>query len=189
MRRIVYLVHVSVDGYIEGPNAEFDWPVMDPELSGYAREVHAGVDTLLYGRVVWQMMNAFWPRAEELSDHPHVLAFAPLWRRTPKVVVSRTLPQSDSPDVRVLSGDLAEEIGALKSAPGKDVLLTGGTELASALAALDLIDDFLVFTHPVILGGGRGLFLHHPHRTSLDLAQTRTFDGRVTLAHYTLAGA
>ncbi|MGH3378374.1 MAG: dihydrofolate reductase family protein, partial [Actinoallomurus sp.] len=94
MRKIIYLAHVSLDGYIDGPNGEFDWPGMGPELSAYAFGLHDRVDTLLYGRVVWEMMSAFWPNAESMSGHEHDLAFAPYWRETPKVVFSRTLEKA-----------------------------------------------------------------------------------------------
>ena len=187
MRKITYLVHTSVDGFVEGPNGEFDWPLVGPELSAYVDEFDRDVDTFLYGRVVWEMMAAFWPRAEELSDDPHVRRFAPRWRRTPKVVLSRTLPQPADGDVRVLRGDLATEIAALRSEPGKGILLTGGTELASRMAASGLIDEFLICVHPVVLGGGRRLFVHQDKRAALELAEVRTADGRVVVLRYTKA--
>jgi dihydrofolate reductase len=185
MRRIVYLVHTSVDGFIEGPGGEFDWPVMGPELSAYVSRLDEGIDTFLYGRVVWEMMAAFWPHGEELSDDPHVRDFAPRWRRMPKVVVSRTLRQPEAADVRVLRGDdLGAEIAALKAEPGKDILLTGGTELASQLAASGLIDAYVIAVHPVVLGGGRRLFTHHRERAAIRLVESRTVDGRVVVLRY-----
>lgn len=184
MRRIIYLVHTSVDGFIEGPAGEFDWPVMGPELSADVRDLDERVDTFLYGRVVWEMMAGFWPRAESLSDDPHVRYFAPVWRSKPKVVVSRTLPEPDAGDVTVLRGDPAAEIAALKAAPGRDILLTGGTELASLLAAEGLIDEYRIFVHPVVLGGGRRLFLYQKERVALELAGSRTVDGRVVAMRY-----
>lgn len=184
MRKILYWVHTSVDGFIEGPNGEFDWPVLSPAVAAYSEGLTERIDTFLYGRVVWDMMAAFWPNAEEYDDDPHTLAFAPVWRRTPKVVVSRTLAEPPGGDVRVIGGDLGREIGALKSAPGKDILLTGGTELASALAALGLIDEFHIAVHPVVLGGGKRLFVGQKERGTLELAGARTCDGRVVVLHY-----
>jgi dihydrofolate reductase len=185
VRKIIYLVHTSVDGFIEGPQGEFDWPMMGPELSSYIREFDDRTDLFLYGRVVWGWMANFWPKAEELSDDPHVRSFAPVWRRTPKAVVSRTLPEPAGDDVTILRGDdLAAEVTALKTAPGKDILLIGGTELASRLAALGLIDEYFICVHPVVLGGGRRLFLHQEERVTLDLAEVRTADGRVVVLRY-----
>jgi dihydrofolate reductase len=186
MRRIVHLVHTSVDGFIEGPDGAFDWPVMGPELSAYVSRLDEGIDTFLYGRVVWDMMAAFWPRGEELSDDPHVREFAPRWRRTPKVVVSRTLPEHVADDVRVLRGGdaLVDEITALKAEPGQDILLTGGTELASRLAVDGLIDEFVIAVHPVVLGGGRRPFTRHATREALRLTESLVVDERVVVLRY-----
>jgi dihydrofolate reductase len=187
MRRIIYLVHISVDGFISGPAGEFDWPRMGPELSGYVDEIDEGVDTFLYGRVVWEQMAAFWPHAEEIVDDPHVRKFAPRWRAMPKVVVSRTLAQPEDGAVRVLRGEAVEEVAALKAEPGRDILLTGGTELASHLAAAGLLDEWVIAVHPVVLGGGPRLFTHHEERGALVLVDVRTLDGRVALLRYAAA--
>src|SRR5256885_1603898 len=78
MRKIIYWVHTSVDGFIDGPNGEFDWPVMGPELSAYSEALDWRVDTLLFGRPVWETMVGFWPNAEAISQDPHVTALRTL---------------------------------------------------------------------------------------------------------------
>ncbi|MEV4013876.1 dihydrofolate reductase family protein [Nonomuraea angiospora] len=183
MSKLIYWVHTSVDGHIEGPNGEFDWPAMGPELSAYGDEVHARVGTFLYGRVVWEMMSSYWPHAESISDDPHDLKFAPIWRSTPKIVFSTTLKEAGW-DARIVSGDLAKEVAELKSGPGKDLLLNGGSRLAGALTELGLIDEYHIMVHPVVLGGGRPLFPPLPQRTGLRLVETRTFDAGVALLRY-----
>ncbi|MFC9253438.1 dihydrofolate reductase family protein [Amycolatopsis thailandensis] len=182
MRKLVYFVHTSVDGNIEGPNGEFDWPEMGPELSGHSKELADRSDTFVYGRRVWEMMASFWPEAEKHSTHPHVLDFAPIWRGTKKIVVSRTLEKADW-DTEVVNGDLAERMTELKARPGKDLLLTGGTELATACAHHGLIDEFHVVVHPVVLGGGKQV-LAGGARANLRLTGTRTMDGRAVLLTY-----
>ncbi|MEU4678310.1 dihydrofolate reductase family protein [Micromonospora sp. NPDC023737] len=183
MRKIVYYVHQSVDGYIHGPNGEFDWAHMGPELSAYSFELTERAGAFLYGRKVWELMSFYWPRAESMSEDPHDLAFAPVWRKTPKVVVSRTLTGAAEGARVIGGGDLAAEITALKAEPGKDLLLTGGSKLASALTELGLIDEYVIVVHPVVLGGGQPVFLD-AERLGLRLAQTRTFDGCSVLLHY-----
>jgi dihydrofolate reductase len=185
MRKIIYWVHTSVDGFIDGPNGEFDWPVMGPELSGYSESLDKGVDTLLFGRPVWQMMVGFWPNAESMSDDAHVAAFAPFWRATPKIVFSHTYP-GDEWTSRVISDDLATEVAALKAQPGGDMLLTGGSALAAALTELGLIDEYHIAVHPVVLGGGRRLFAAPEHRHKLGLVDARALDGQVVVSHYRL---
>jgi len=80
MRKLIYWVHTSLDGFIDGPNGAFDWPVFAEEMQAYAHEVHGGVDTFLYGRKVWDMMSAYWPTADENTDEEHALRFAPQHR-------------------------------------------------------------------------------------------------------------
>jgi dihydrofolate reductase len=183
MREIVHMVHTSLDGCVEGPGGEFDWPVMGPELSEYSRELTARYGEFAYGRKVWDMMAAFWPTAETVSDHPHDIAFAPIWRETPKVVFSRTLEKADW-NTRVVGGDLTEAVSALRAEPGRNVLLMGGADLAAELTVRGLIDEYLVFVHPVVLGGGKRPFAEGTARLALELVETRTFDGRVALLRY-----
>ncbi|WP_043641143.1 dihydrofolate reductase family protein [Nonomuraea candida] len=183
MSKLIYWVHTSVDGFIDGPGGAFDWAEMGPELSAYGDEVQARVGTFLYGRNVWEMMAGWWPRAETLSDDPHDLKFAPVWRRTPKIVFSTTLKESEWAD-RIISGDLAEEVAELKRRSDRDLLLNGGSQVAGALTALGLIDEYHVMVHPVVLGGGRPLFPAQRERLDLRLVESRTFDSRTTLLRY-----
>jgi dihydrofolate reductase len=187
MRKIFHFVHQSVDGYIEGPNGEFDWPEMGPELSAFSQELDDNVDAILYGRVVWDMMSAFWPQAESLSDHPHDRDYAPRWRAKPKLVVSNTLQQADW-NTQVISGNVTEQLTALKQQPGKDIVLMGGQKLAAGLAREGLIDERWIVTHPVLLGGGRSLFDEEKNRTKLSLVETRTFDSRSVLLRFEVTG-
>ena len=183
MGKIIYWVHQSVDGFIEGPKGEFDWPVMGKELSAYSLELTERAGAFLYGRTVWELMSYYWPRAESISDDPHDLAFAPVWRRTPKIVFSRTLEQPEG-NVRVIGGDLEEEVTTLKLSPGKDLLLMGGSTLSAALTDLGLIDEYHIVVHPVVLGGGRPLFLQGKDRLNLQFVESRSFDARTVLLRY-----
>jgi len=183
MRKIIYWVHTSIDGFVDGPGGEFDWPVMGPELSAYSESLDKRVDTLLFGRPVWEMMVGFWPNAEAISPDPHTLAFAPFWRATPKIVFSRSYP-GDEWASRVIRDDLAGEVTALKQQPGKDLLLTGGANLAAALTEHGLIDEYHVAVHPVVLGGGRKLFGRPKERLNLRTGESRLVDGRVVVTSY-----
>ncbi|MFI5912197.1 dihydrofolate reductase family protein [Dactylosporangium sp. NPDC051541] len=187
MRNVIFWVHTSVDGFIDGPNGEFDWPRMGPELSAYSEALDERVDTLLYGRPVWQMMAGFWPNAEAMSDHPHTAKFAPFWRATPKIVCSRTF-EGDEWTARVIRDDLAGEIGALKAEPGGDILLTGGSALAAALTEQWLIDEYHIAVHPVVLGGGRPLFAEPKERLNLVADGSRVVDGQVVVTRYRVLG-
>ncbi|MEV0292601.1 dihydrofolate reductase family protein [Nocardia sp. NPDC050710] len=179
MGKIIHIVHQSLDGYIEGPNGEFDWPVMDSEMSEETNALAENADAFLYGRVVWEMMSYFWPRAEELSTHPHDLAFAPIWRAKPKLVVSRTLPAADWNATVVSDPDNLAELKR-----DRTLLLFGGSELASELTRRGLIDEYLVYVHPVLLGGGKPVFSDVKLRAALRLVESRVYGGQVVLLRH-----
>jgi dihydrofolate reductase len=180
MRKIIYWVHTSLDGFIAGPNGEFDWPAMTPELSEYSNAMNERVDTFLYGRVVWELMASYWPTAGQISDDPHDVRFAEVWREKAKVVVSRTLTEVGW-GARLVAD--IEEVRALKEQPGKGMLLTGGGGVAAALAERGLIDEYQVVVHPVVLGAGKQVFPDSA-RFGLRLAESRVFDGRAVLLSY-----
>jgi dihydrofolate reductase len=183
MKKLIYWVHTSIDGFIVGPNDEFDWAQMAPELSDYGFELHDRVDTFLYGRLVWEMMSGYWPNAEEFDDDEHTRRFAPIWRATDKVVFSRTLASAGY-GARVMGKDLAADIAELKAQPGKDLLLNGGSNLASALTGLGLIDEYQIVVHPAVLGGGKPLFFQPKGILEFKLIGSRTFDERTVLLRY-----
>lgn len=183
MRKIIQWVMASVDGYIDGPNGEFDWASLSPQLGEYAERLHERADTLLFGRGVWDMMASYWPNVESISDDEHDLKFAPIWLETPKIVFSRTLEKADW-NTRVISDNLSEEVAALKRQPGKDMLLSGGSGLPAALTALGLIDEYHIAVQPVVLGGGKPLFREPEQRLNLRLVDARPVDSRVVILHY-----
>ncbi|CAL9362214.1 putative protein YyaP [Nocardiopsis dassonvillei] len=180
MAELVHFVHQSLDGYIEGPDGEFDWPVMGPEMSEDSRALGEHADAFLYGRVTWDMMSGFWPHAERYSDDPHDLAFAPTWRDKPKIVVSRTLDKADW-NTRVV--DDAGKIADIKAA-GENLILFGGSALAADLTRHRLIDEYRVFVHPVVLGGGKPAFPAPLGRLGLALVESRVLDSQAVLLRY-----
>jgi dihydrofolate reductase len=184
MRKIIHFVHISLDGYINGPGGAFDWPVLGPELAQYAYGLEERTDALVYGRVVWTMMSSYWPNADEVSDHPHDRAYAPRWRKAQKMIISRSLTDPGW-DARVLGrDDLGAEVAALKAEPGGDLLLMGGAVAAGALTELGLVDEHHVAVHPVVLGGGQPLFAPGRDRLGLDLIGTTTCDDRAVVLQY-----
>lgn len=190
MRKIMYYVHQSLDGLIEGPNGEFDWPELGPELAAYSMSLAHRADTFLYGRTVWQMMASYWPDADADADSTdadqHAIEFAPVWRNTPKLVVSRTL--ESAPHGAEVIHDI-EQLRAIKERPGKDILLTGSAAVAAALTERGLLDEYHVIVHPVVLGGGKPVYHPVAERVNLQLTDTRTFDNRTVLLRHDLVVA
>lgn len=182
MGKLIHFVHQSLDGFIEGPAGEFDWPRMGPQLSAYSQELTGADKVFLYGRVVWEMMSGFWPQAEQHSTDPHDLAYAPIWRAAPKVVVSSTLEKADW-NTRVIGENVVEELTALKNS-GVTLILFGGSTLAAYLTEQGLIDEYRIFVHPVVLGGGKPVFQQSSHRLGLELVESRVFDDQVVLLRH-----
>jgi dihydrofolate reductase len=121
MRKLYSFMVVSLDGFYEGPNGEFDWPVVDQEFNEFGIEQLHDTDALLFGRVTYEGMAAYWPTPAAREDDPVV---AELMNSLPKMVVSTTLTAADWGDTRLVGGNVAEEIAKLKQEPGKGLLLT-----------------------------------------------------------------
>jgi dihydrofolate reductase len=178
MRKIIFFMSVSLDGYFEGPDGKIDWIIVDEEWHRYINDQVRDKGAFLYGRRMFETMTAYWPTAEEDPAIPEYLAdFARIWRRMPKIVFSRSLEKA-SWDARVINGNIAEEVARLKEQPGNDLLL-GGPGIASAFFKLGLIDDIWLSIQPVILGDGKPLFQGIHNRLNLELKRTRTFQSGV----------
>ncbi|TWE21453.1 dihydrofolate reductase family protein [Kitasatospora atroaurantiaca] len=181
MRKILLFMVASADGFYEGPHQEFDWPVVDDEFNDFALEQLDSVDTLLFGRVTYEGMAAYWPTAEAQQNDPKV---AGVMNSIPKVVVSRTLERAEWANTRVIGGNLAEEIAALKAQPGKDIAVFGSSALSVSLLELGLLDEVRIMVNPVVLGGGKSLFRTTGGRIHLELLGTRAFgSGNVLLSY------
>lgn len=181
MRRILAFLVATVDGYYEGPNQEFDWPVVDEEFNRFGLQQLEEVDTLLFGRVTYEGMAAYWPTPAARQDDPRVAA---KMNGLPKLVVSRTLQQADWANTRVIGDDVAEELTRLKQQPGKDIAILGSSNLTVSLLRLGLVDELRIMVNPVVLGAGRSLFRSADRRIGLALLGARPFrSGNVLLTY------
>jgi dihydrofolate reductase len=183
MKKIITMMSVSLDGFMEGPNRELDWHLVDDELHGHFNAELASMSAFLDGRVTYELMASFWPTADQdPSSGPLIAEFARIWREMPKIVYSTTLEPADS-NTTVVRDVVVEEIEALKAGPGGDLML-GGADLASSFMRHDLIDEFRLYVHPVVLGAGKPFFPRFDVPVNLQLAETRTFGSGVVLLRY-----
>lgn len=160
MRQVRYTVAMSLDGYIAGPNGEYDWIVMDPDIDFPA--MMAQFDTFLMGRKTFEVMVRM---GEELKPSPGCET----------VVFSRTLRQEAHPDV-IVSDDAVRFVSDLRTKPGKDISLFGGGELCRTLLEAGLVDRVEVAVIPVLLGGGIPLLPAPAPRATLKLRQHRLYE-------------
>ncbi|MFF8788133.1 dihydrofolate reductase family protein [Streptomyces sp. NPDC015125] len=183
MRKIILSMSVSLDGFIEGPERQIDWHQVDDELHRHFNEQLRQMGAFMNGRVTHELMAEFWPTADaDPSITGPMAEFAGIWRDTPKIVFSRTLERADW-NTTIMRDVVPEEIEALKAQPGGDLAL-GGADLAAAFMAHDLVDEYRVYVHPVLIGRGKPLFRDTDATTFLRLAGTRAFGNGVVLLHY-----
>jgi dihydrofolate reductase len=183
MRNIVLMMSVSIDGFIEGPDRNIDWHMVDDELHSHFNEQLAAMGGFLDGRVTHELMAGFWPTADQdPSSTPPMVQFSRIWREMPKIVYSRTLDHADW-NTTVMHDVVPEQVMELKAQPGGDLSL-GGADLAATFMRLDLIDEYRIYVHPIILGRGKPLFPRSNKTTDLRLEETRTFGNGVVLLHY-----
>lgn len=176
------MMSISLDGFIEGPNREIDWHLVDDDLHHHFNEL-AAMSAFLSGRVTHQLMAQFWPTADaDPSSPPPVVEFARIWRDMPKFVFSRTLERSDWNTTVVRNVDV-DHIRALQAQPGGDMAL-GGADLAASFMERDLIDEYRLYVHPVAIGRGKPLFPESDAKIDLQLVETRAFGNGVVLLRY-----
>ncbi len=183
MRKIILMTSVSLDGFIEGPDRELDWHMVDDELHSHFNEQLSQMGAFLNGRVTYELMAEFWPTADtDPSSTGPMVEYARIWREMPKIVYSRTLERADW-NTTVVRDVVAEEVMELKARPGGDVAL-GGADLAAAFMGHDLIDEFRLYVHPIVIGRGKPLFQPSDKKIDLRLVETRTFGNGVVLLRY-----
>jgi dihydrofolate reductase len=182
MRKVIYSMGVSLDGFIAGPDGEIDWSAPDEELHRFHNEQTRELGAHLCGRRLYEVM-VYWETADENpSAAEYELEFARIWKDLPKVVFSKTLEEVAG-NARLVRDGVAEEVARLKEQPGKD-LAVGGAGLAATLIELGLVDDFRPFVYPVVLGGGTPFFPALDEKIDLELVETRTFGSRVVYVRY-----
>ena len=181
MRRVIYAMSVSLDGFIEATNGDLRWSFPDEELHKHFNDRETMIDIHLYGRRLYENMAAYWPTAGENPSAPRVeIEYARIWKDMKKIVFSRTLKEVGW-NSQLVSENIAEEVNSLKAQPGKDMSV-GIAGIASAFMQLGLIDEYC-------LGSGKPMFPHLHAKINLKLIETHTFGSGVVLLKLANRGA
>ncbi len=181
MRKVVFGINITTDGFCDHRDG-----IPDDQLHTYFTRLLSNASLLLYGRVTYQLMVPYWPDvARDPSEGGATKEFARVFDSLDKVVFSTTLQHVDGNNTRIVRGNLAEEVAALKQQPGKDILV-GSLSLASQLSARGLIDEYRFVVHPVVAGKGPRLFetVRPQDRLRLDFIGSETFRSGVVALHY-----
>jgi dihydrofolate reductase len=182
VRKVIVSNYISLDGFFAGPNGEYDWFVWDEETAEYVKEMLRSIDTLLFGRVTYELMAGYWPTASPPTENPVIID---AMNNLPKIVFSKTLEKVEWNNSRLVKDNIVQEVARLKERPGKDMVIFGSGSIVSAFTQSGLIDDYRVFINPVVLGSGKPLFKDLKERLKLKLINTKTFQCGVVLLQYT----
>lgn len=188
MRKVISMIHLSLDGCTAGPNDELDWISYDSDLEQYAHSMHAITDTVIWGRRTYEGMASFWltvPGNPEST--PAELEHVRWLEASTKIVVSTTLDHvawGDAQNTVLIKDHIADEISKIKQQPGKDIWFLGSTKLAQTFIELDLIDEYRININPTVLGNGIPLFANTSRRFSLKLLESRALPSGVVTLRY-----
>jgi dihydrofolate reductase len=181
VRRLYSFMMVTLDGFYEGPNQEFDFWNLDEEFNRFAAGQLHDTDVLVFGRVTYEGMASYWPTEGAREDDPVI---AHLMNTMPKIVVSTSLESADWNNTTLVGANVPEELSKLKQQPGKDLAILGSPNLTVRLIGMGLVDELRVMVNPVAIGDGKSLFRSIDHQLRLRLLQTRTFNSGNVLLTY-----
>ena len=183
MGKVVYLMNVSLDGFVETPDHSLDWTTVDDELHAWFNDDLRETGVSVYGRRLWEVMAAYWPTGEANPDSTEAMReFARIWNATPKVVFSHEL-ESVEHGARLARGDVGEELAKLQREFDGEIEV-GGPTLAAQFIERGLIDEYQLMVHPVVLGAGTPYFPPGVSRFDLRPIETRTFASGVMYLAY-----
>jgi dihydrofolate reductase len=185
-RTVVASTFITLDGYMVGPDEDISWVAerFDPEMQNdIAEDISRGFDLFVFGRVTYDIFKAYWPTAvpydegdalkpAEGKEDPRIIRAL---NDLPKLVFSSTLGGSDWSNTRIVDDGLEDEIRRLKKEPGKAIGIQGSASIVQALARADLIDEYRLYVHPVLLGDGKPLFATRTDRQDFALAEIKAY--------------
>jgi dihydrofolate reductase len=177
MSKVILWDMLSLDGYFEGPEkGGIDWFRFDDELEQYILENQQSAGTLLFGRVTYEGMAAYWPSAEgQIAD---------FMNSVPKVVFSRTLERADWINTRLVKENVPDEVATLKQQPGGDIFVFGSADFSATLIEHGLVDEYRFGINPVMLGSGTPFFKGGLPKVNLTLLESRPLKSGLVILHY-----
>lgn len=175
MRKVILGLAVSLDGYIEGPNGEFDWCMTDQDYG--MNEFFSRVDAVFMGRKSYELAEQMSADGQDIPGMPKMTEY----------VFSNTLTKAKE-GIIIIKGNIEDEVHRIKNSEGKDIWLFGGTLLTSSLMNAGLVDELWLSVHPILLGSGKPLFTGITKRINLVLTESKTYDTGLVSLKYALKG-
>jgi dihydrofolate reductase len=185
MRKVISFMHISLDGFVAGPNGEMNWIKVDEEIFDHVGKRIGNTDAALYGRVTYEMMEGYWPGAGDEPDaSKHDIEHSKWYNKAHKVVLSKTMKGAGLANTTIISDNLSERINEIKQQPGEEILVFGSPTATHSLIQQNLVDGYWLFVNPVILGEGIPLFTDIKEQVKLKLLTSRQFTNGVTELDY-----
>jgi dihydrofolate reductase len=185
MRKVISFMHISLEGFVAGPNGEMNWIKVDEELFDHVGKRIGETDAALYGRVTYEMMENYWPNAgNKPTASTHDINHSRWYNKAHKIVLSKTMKDAALTNTTIISDNLSDSINEIKQQPGKEILLFGSPTATHSLIQQNLIDGYWLFVNPIILGQGIPLFTGIKDKTKLKLITTRQFTSGVVELDY-----
>ena len=187
MRKIISMIHLSLDGMASGPNDELDWISYDKALEAYAHSMHSKVDTVIWGRNTYEGMKYFLTVPGNPDSGEPEREHAKFLDDSTKIVVSTTLDKiewGNTTNTILIKDNIVEQINKIKQQPGKDMWFLGSTKLFQTFAQLDLIDEYRINVNPIVLSKGKPLFANIDRQINLKLLDSNTLKSGVVLLRY-----
>jgi len=181
VRKVIMFNLISLDGYFEGLNQDISWHQVDDEFNEFAIEQLNSTDGLIFGRVTYQLMAAYWPTPMAVENDPIV---AGKMNSLPKFVFSNTLDKVVWNNTQLVKGDAVEELKKLKQLSGKDLFIFGSANLSSTFTRNGLIDEYRVIVNPIVLGTGVPLFKGNGEMLKMKLLTSKSFRNGNVLLYY-----
>jgi dihydrofolate reductase len=181
MRRLIVFNLMTLDGYIAGQGGDISWHNVDEEFQELANAASNSGNTLLFGRITYELMASFWPTPEAIRTDPIVAAGM---NKSEKIVFSSTLQKADWNNTRLVKDDMIGEVRRLKEQSGKDLTILGSGSIVSQLTQEGLIDEYNILLNPVVLSKGKTMFEGLKNRLALKLIETRKFGNGNMLLKY-----
>jgi dihydrofolate reductase len=187
MRKVVVSMNVTLDGFMAGPNCELDWHFKswNEEMARSTAAQLSRADTILLGGVTYRGMAQYWSgNPVNLVAPREDLDFADMLNRYPKVVFSKTMASLQWNNARLATKSIAEEVKELKRTTGKDIIIYGSGKIVDALIQLNLVDEFRMWVHPIVIGCGKPAFKALQSPLNLHLMRTESFSSGVVILFY-----
>lgn len=182
MRKVILDLAVTLDGYIEGPNGEVDWCIMDDDIGGGEKGFFEAfpneIDTVFYGRVSYEAYGNYEPEEDNI-----IKPFYEKINKMEKYIFSTTLDKVNEGHT-IIKGNIADEVNRIKNKSGKDIWLFGGASLITDFISHNLIDEYRLAVHPIVLGAGKPLFQDINKRVELELIKSKGSKSGVVSLYY-----